>query len=238
MSGLKTALLTFWAPGRALAQAADERRFFWPLLLCTMVMLGFAALTVTRADYVRLAETALEKTPEETAKLTPHEREEKIATVCKVAIVGEFASALLWPTTSVLLAALCLWLGFKVAGGAPGFVGTFAVLAHAMLPSALHELLSVPALLTRSAIRVGEASQLLPSSLAALAPEGLPLPKLALLGSVELFALWSVALVVLGMAHLAQVSRLRSAVVVTVLWASFVLVFRFALPTLGGAGSS
>jgi hypothetical protein len=239
MEGLKTALLTFWAPVRALGQAADKRLFVWPLVLVTLCGLGVTALSVSRTDYTTMAEEALEQLPaEEAAKLTPHEREEKIATSTKVALVQAGAGGLLGPTFVALGGAFFLWLGLKVAGGKPSFAGAFAVLAHAQLPAAVAKLLAIPALLTRSTLRVGELNDLLPSSLAALAPDGLTVGKLALLGSLDLFALWSVVLVVVGMAHVAKVTPLRASLAVLVLWASFVLVFRFALPSFTPPGPS
>jgi hypothetical protein len=237
MAGLKIALLTLWAPVRALAKAADERRFLWPLLLVVACGVLFAALAAPRLDLAGPAEEQLEKQPDY-AKMTPHDREEKIGQAVKLGTVGLFASEAVLPGVMMLAAAFMLWLGFKVAGGKPGFGATVAVFANAMLPSAIKQLLTLPALLTRARLlSVQELAGLLPSSLAALAPEKLPLPKLALLGSVDLFALWSVALVAVGMAYVGKVSALRSTVVVAILWASFVLVFRFALPSLAAAGT-
>ena len=239
MAGLKTALLTLWAPSRALPDAAEQRRFAWPLLLATLIAALWTALFVQRADLIALGEEAVEQMPQEDrAKLTPHEREEKIETTKKIAVVSAGAKALLAPAFLALAGAFMLWLGLKVAGGRPGFVASFCVLAHAMLPVSVARLLSIPALLSRPSLPVDEAEWLLPSSLAAVVPQAqaLSAPRLALLGSVDLFALWSVALAVLGMAHVAKVSRLRAGIVVLVLWASFVLVFRFALPSLTPPG--
>ena len=232
MSGLKIALWSLWAPVRALAEAADQRRFVWPLLLVTLVSVGFGALAVERVDFASPADDELVKTPDY-AKMTPHEREDKIAQAVKIGVVGTFAKGALWPAFSALASAFMLWLGFKVAGGKPGFVATFAVVAHSLLPDAVKLLASLPALLTRAAsLSALELERLLPSNLGALLAETTKANQLALLSSVDLFALWSLAMLAVGMVHVARVTGLRSTVVVTVLWASFVLVFRFALPSL------
>jgi hypothetical protein len=232
MAGLKTALLCLWAPVRGLAEAAEKGRFLWPLLLVMAVAVGFNALAVTRIDYASPASDALDKEPD-AAKMTPHEREEKIAQAVKLGTVGTLATGVAWPPLSALLGALFLWLGFKVAGGKPGFGATFAVAANCLVPDAVKMLCTLPALLTRAgALSAIEVAQLLPSNLAVLAPEGMSVGRLALLASVDLFALWSVAMIAAGMAGVGKVSYLRSAIVVVVLWASFVLVFRFAVPSL------
>jgi len=235
MAGLKTALLIFGTPARALTIAVQERRFTWPILLATGVALAFTALAVPRVDFAKAAEDALDSTPAEAAKLTPHEREEKIATGAKVSAIYAFAASGAGPALSSLAAALFLWLGFKVAAGKPDLGATLAVAAHAALPLALKQLLTLPALLRSSGLAVADLERLLPSSLASLAAPGTSLPKLALLGSIDLFALWSVGLAALGMARVAHVSWLRSSMVVGALWATFVLVFRFSLPSLAAA---
>ena len=54
-----------------------------------------------------------------------------------------------------------------------------------------------------------------------------------LLASVDLFSLWAVLLVAIGMAHVAQVSRPRSAITTLVLWGAYLALFRFAIPRMG-----
>ncbi len=231
-------LKTLWSPGAAMPAVVDQRRFVWALLLVAAVGLAFIVLATPRVDFASVIEEALDRVPEAAAKLTPHERVEKIESGRKAAIVASIAGATAGQALFALFAAFFLWLAFKVAGGRPGFVGTFAVAAHAGLPSAAHDLLSLPALFQRTELRLTELPRLLPSNLAALAPEGLPAPQLSLLGEVDLFAAWTLVLVTLGMAHAAKVSRLRAGVVTFVLWASYVLVFRFAVPSLTGGTPS
>jgi hypothetical protein len=103
-----------------------------------------------------------------------------------------------------------------------------------MLPLSLKSLLSIPALLRQEAIPADELGNQLPSSLAALAPDAAA-SRLLLLSAFDLFSLWSLVLVALGMAHVAQVSKARSAVVTLALGGGYVALFHLALPSLGGA---
>lgn len=239
MSALKIALATLWAPGRALQEAADARLFFWPLLVATVVGVGFTALFVPRTDFAAIADKQLDSLPAEDAgKMTPHEREEKVEQIGKLSVISSYAAAALGPAFFSLVTALALWLGFKVAGGKPTFTGSFAVVAHTAMVDAAKMLLSLPALFQRDKMDLLEIQKLLPSNLASFASEETPLPHLTLLSSVDLFALWALVLTIVGMAHVAKVSLVRSSVVNVVLWASFVLVFRFALPTLTSPGPS
>jgi hypothetical protein len=149
LSALKTALATLWAPGRALKEAADGRLFFWPLLLATVIGVGYTALFLPRRTGRHRREAARAAAAEEADKMTPHERQEKVESVGKLTMISAYVSAALGPAFSALLAAFGLLLGFKVAGGKPAFAASFAVVAHARLTGAVPEILSVPALLQR-----------------------------------------------------------------------------------------
>jgi hypothetical protein len=106
-----------------------------------------------------------------------------------------------------------------------------------MMPVFLAQLLAVPAILSRGTIAPRDAASLVPSSLAALAPQAPP-ALAGLLSSLDLFALWAVALVALGMARASGASRLRAFTVTLVLFASYVALVKVAGPALlaGGPG--
>jgi hypothetical protein len=223
----------FVAPRRALAAAAEARRA-WPALAASVLAsLVFAAVLVLRADLERGAREALDRAPPEVAqKMTPHEVETALEQGRKLAAVGLYAAAVAGPPLLAVAAAALLALAFRVAGARAPFRPTLAVAAWGTLPLALRDLLTLPALLVRSGIAPGEARMLLPSSLAALAPAA-PARALPLLEGLDLFALWSAALVTVGMAAVAGTSRGRSAAVIGSLFAASLAV-RFALPGLLG----
>lgn len=232
MNSLKTALATFWAPARSLTAAADGRLFVWPLILALLAGALFSAAAIPRVDLARTVADRLDQT-EAGAKMTPHERSQAIETAQKVGAIGMAASTAVGPIFRTLLAAFVLWLAFKVAGGTPGFGSTFAVVAHAFLPLSLKQLLMLPALLSRTSLVGDDLPRLLPSNLAAIAADGTVLgPKLGLLASLDVFNLWALVLVAIGMAYVARVSRTRAAVTSFVLWASLVAVFGIAVPAL------
>jgi len=226
-------LTTFTSPARALGEVAARRRSLVALAVATFAALLFAAVAVPRIDYVRAAELQMGPMAGE---LTEFQRAEKIAQAQKLGTIAAFAGALSQPTLLALGAALALFAGFRVAGAKPGFKGTFAVTSHGMLPLWLGQLLAIPALLARAPVDPSELPKLLPSSLAAFAPGRVPPPLLGFLSAVDLFAFWSLALVVAGMARTAGVSKRRAAAVTLVLWASYVAVFKVALPAMGGGG--
>jgi hypothetical protein len=220
-------LETFVAPGRGLARAVERRRSLVALLLATALSLGFAAVAAPRLDVGPAVIARLDRDPEG-VEMTPHQREEAIATARKVAAVGVWAGSALFPTLLAVLGAASLWLGFRVAGASPGFRPTLSVVAHGMLPVWAGQLLAVPALLVRGTVGTEDLARLLPSSPAAFLPPGAPPTALAALGALDLFHLWAVALVAAGMARLSGTTRRRAAAVTLVLGAAYVALFEVA----------
>jgi hypothetical protein len=221
-------------PTTQLPRAAEQRQYLVPLLLATAAALLFSIVAVPRIDFDNAAADAIDRA-EGASQMTPHEREVKIEQTRKVAALAAYSGAAFGTALSALLAAFGLWLAFRVVASKPGFAATFTVMCWALLPGAIESVLSIPAVLLRATILPEQMATLLPANLGVLLPAGAPAPLAGFLGAIDLFSIWSLWIVVAGMAGVAHVSRRRSLVTVTVLWLSFVAVFRVALPALGGA---
>jgi hypothetical protein len=218
------ALAALAVPSRGLSAVVERRRAAFALALATAASLAAAAVILPRIDFASAAKPDVK--PGEEA--TPAQLEEATITATKVGQVGGYLGAALLPSLLAVGAAGALFAGFRVAGTRPGFKETLAVTAHGMLPVWLSGLLALPAAVTRAPLRPEEAAAILPSNLAALLPPGASPALAAALSSVDLFALWGVALVALGMARAAGASRLRALSVTGVLFASYVALLKVA----------
>jgi hypothetical protein len=227
---------TLVAPSLGLAEAVARRRSLTALAISTAATLALAAVAVPRVDYDRATAAALDARPN-AAELTPHDREAAMATARKLGAVAGWSRAALAPTLAALLAAVLLFVAFRVAGTRPAFRETFAVSAHGLLPIWLAAILAVPAVLARAPVRPEELATLLPSSAAALLPPRSPAALAGALGGLDLFALWAVGLVSTGMARASGASRRRALAVTVVLYAAWVAVAKVALPALAAAGA-
>jgi len=226
---------TLATPALGLASAVERRRSLTALAVATLATLAFAFAAVPRIDHERAAARDLDRGPK-AAEMTPHDREEAIATARKIGQVSGWAGAATRPALFTLGAAVFLFAAFRVAGTRPGFRDTFAVAAHGLLPIWLAKVLAIPAVLARAPVQVDDVDRLLPSSAAAFLAPGAPAALQGALGAVDLFALWAAALVAAGMARASGASRRRSAAVVAVLYLSWIAVVRVALPALAAAG--
>ena len=133
-------------------------------------------------------------------------------------------------------AAGLLLVASNLLGGAINYRTSLSVVLHAVMPFVLAGLLQIPIAFGRGAIDLQEMQRnggLLPSSLAALAPADAGPVLLALLGSVDLFTLWTVALLILGFHLAAKVSKGVAAATVLSLWAILILL-KVGAAALGG----
>jgi hypothetical protein len=120
-----------------------------------------------------------------------------------------------------LLIALVLWLGLRLAGGELTYLQGFSATLHGLIPAqALKPLIMIPVLLSVKSVdpQALQSGSVLQSNLAFLAPEGASRALVALLASLDVFTLWTVALLVLGMSLVGRVSKSASALVVVGAW--------------------
>jgi hypothetical protein len=216
---------TLVAPARAFDRLAARPRTLLALGVATLASLAFAATAVPRIDFDAAATRALEMGPQ-AAEMTPHQLEEAVIQARKVGAIATWFGAALGPSLAILGATLALWLAFKLAGTRPALKATLAVAAHGLLPVFLAPLLALPALLLRAPIGADELPRLLPSSLAALLPAGASPVLAAALASVDLFGLWALALLAIGMVRVAGTTRTRVALVMGLLWVAQVGVLK------------
>jgi hypothetical protein len=207
----------FSSPSRALSEVAERRSVLPPVLVATAASLLLAFALVPRLDFEGAALDRLEAGPG-AAEVTPHQREEQMISARKLGTISGYTGAALGTAFTALGVALALWLAFRVVGSRPAFLPTLAVTAWALVPKALEALLLLPAALRTPTLPPDAAGRLAPWSGAFFAGPGLRAPLASLLGSLNLFTLWSAVLLALGMALVSQVSRRRAGAVVGALW--------------------
>ena len=123
------------------------------------------------------------------------------------------------PAMIVAFSAGVLWLGLHAFGNETKYRPLFAMSAHALLPRAVAALASIPFILSTSNVDPREAGGIFPSNLGVLMnPIEHPV-RAALLGSFDVFVVWSLALFVVGLSAVANLRARRALAVVAGLWA-------------------
>lgn len=224
------------SPDQGFGRVTERRRVGLALAVATAAALVTAAVVLPRVDFGAAA-LRDRRTPAGEER-TEGELLEAAITARKLGQIVGWAGAALLPSALAVGAAGALFAGFRVAGTRPDFKATLAVTAHGLLPVWLGKLLAIPAAVTHAPVPPEDVSRLVPSSLAALLPASAPPPLAAALSALDLFALWALALVVVGMARASGGSRARSLAVTVTLFAAYVALLKVVPAALaGGPGS-
>lgn len=210
----------FGFPTATFASIARRPGWVLPLVLLTLLSLAATAAVVPRLDFeAGVRESLAQRQPP-----VPEERIEQVLEAQK-RFAGTFAYvwAFLAPTVTALVLAAVFLFAFKAFGWDLKFRQSLGVTAHALLPT-----IGASMLLIFFATRLDLVD---PRDLGALTHSNLALlvdrqdnPVLhSLLASIDVFAVWVFALLVIGFATATGVPRKRAAALIGALWGIYVL---------------
>jgi hypothetical protein len=219
-------------PLDGMGAAIEARRWVWPLLfLCFSVALSGTAFAL-RWEAAPATIQRLEMAGE-MSRYSESELADEIQTTSRKALVGGIAKGVFAMPVKVLALAALLWFAAWLFGVTAPFGRMMAVAAIAMLPIALYHLIFAGCAAAQYTMTEARVETLVPSSLAALS--GLS-PKLQkVLGAVDFFNLWSVALLGLGFSSATGMRRSRALLLAVVLYAMYVGIFALGLPAIMAA---
>jgi hypothetical protein len=170
--------------------------------------------------------------------MTETELSEKIQTATRKALVGGIAKGVFVMPLLALVLAAALWVvGWLFETPAP-FARLMSAAVLALLPIALYHLIFAVCALAQHSLSLDRVPDLVPSSLAVLS--GLTPKVKKVLGAVDFFNLWSVALLALGFSSATGMRRSRALLLFVVAYVLFTGV-SLGLPELmagdgGGPG--
>lgn len=226
-----------YAPVKTFLGLAKRPRILLPLLALMVLTAVTGAVVISKIDpdeqRAQMREQ-FEKQGQAGAQL--EESVEKASGfMAKFGFVLAFIGVAFFAVVLVLFSALLMG-GLKLAGASEmGFVRALSLTVHSWMPTAVGQLLAIPVVLSRSVISTAEANSgsLLMSNLGFLANENTSNAVRALLGSIDLFGFWTVALTTIGGAVMGRISRGAAFTVAIILWILGVLL-RVGLASLRG----
>ncbi|MEO8430582.1 MAG: YIP1 family protein [Acidobacteriota bacterium] len=211
---------TFFSPGATFRSIAAKPGFLAPLIVWTLVSLGLYAAMAPKFDYEKMIRQSIEKK----GQTVPEDRIQSIvATQKKIAPIIGTCISLIAPTVVTLIVALVLWASFKAFGWDVRFKQAVGATAHSYLPSVLGALLLIPVVMQRESVDPQAVGDLLRSNLGFLVEKTSSPALHSLLGSLDVFSIWTLILLSIGFAAAGRTSRKAAGGVVFTLWALFVL---------------
>lgn len=218
-SALGRLLGVFVSPVRTFAAIAARPTWVLPMAVGACLSLPLSELVLSRMDWRGIMTRRMAGRPN---PLTEAQMDGMVEQMRRLSWMWDLI-AVLAPLLVTLLIALVLWGACQAFGWEVRFPQSLGVTAHAFFPTALASVGLLIALWNRDTIDPDSIGDVLHTNLGFLVDYRTEKALHALLASVDLFALWSAVLIVLGLSAAAKAPRRRVAILVATLWILFVL---------------
>jgi membrane protein insertase Oxa1/YidC/SpoIIIJ len=224
-------------PIRVFQSIRSGSRSWWrPLVILYVgIYLLFGAITY-KVGWRQVTEDTYRQRPaiQDQMSLLPQDKQERmLQTQSMAAEIAFGCSPLLLFIECLLIAAVLLGIFKLVYGNGASFVAIFAVVVFSMLPTVMQPVLASALLMTNVTTESFHITTMYPTSLASFLPSEVNRAVLSLASSFDVFSLWSVILVGLGMSVITGTPRKTAVVTVLLLWAVAILIRSGATLMLG-----
>lgn len=204
-----------YAPARVFARRRDAR--YGPALL-VLAVVGLVLFFAFRGMFDAITDVAITKQMQADPTLTPQQAASARATAAKFGIVTGVLQALVGYPLLVALVAALLWFVGKIFGSTQRFAHAMTITSYANLPRLLGTVASGVLFALGRPDQVTSPYSVLMSPLRLVDEASLSAVQVALLSRLDLFTLWSTALLGVGMHVIGGLTRSRAAMAAGLVW--------------------
>ncbi|HEX6085083.1 MAG TPA: Yip1 family protein, partial [Thermoanaerobaculia bacterium] len=224
----------FFAPEETFADIARRPDVLWPLLILTLFGFLTTALVMPRMDM----DAMVAEQGEMLKKQNPNMSDSDVERVGRMSKAMGKVSGWIGPLLIIIgyvVIALVLWGAFRLMGGDGDYKQALSTTLYAYVPRMiLGGLIAVVILMLREPINPMDIPSVVKTSPAFLADRTEQPVLFSLLGSFDIFVLWSIYLLTVGFSKLARVSKMKAAAIIITLWLVTVVV-KLGFAALGAA---
>ena len=219
-----------FSPKPTFADIAQKPSWVAPLLLLTAIWLALNIVLVKRTDWMEVSRQQIEKNKfaaRAFEQMKPEDRDTAYQQTANRAKITRYVRGVIgWPLLVVIMAGIYLGAFKLIAGARTNYVTSLAIVGYAHLPMGIRELLGIPVNLVKDGSSI-DPENFLASNVASFFGADAPLWQIVLGASVDIFAIWSLILVVIGFSAADQKKvKLGTAFgIVFGLWATITLFF-------------
>lgn len=204
------------SPGETFESIARQPDWLIPLAIILVITIASGVLIAGHVDFGALGREAVEMNPR-AAEMSGSQIDAGARVSAAFMRIAAYASPVL-VILALLVVAGVLLATFRAFGGEGDFRRAFAVATYAWYPRLIKGILGTVVIFTRSSLSIFDLQNPVMSNLGFLF-DGKTQPLLFALGSaIDLFAIWSVILLIIGFAAVSRLPRSRSAGIVLGWW--------------------
>ena len=207
----------FVSPSSTFADIARRPDWIVPILLLLVVSYVSVFMIAGKIDFNTVYRQAME------AQHMPPDQQERALRIATSIGKSIMYVAPFFSIGGLVIAALLLWLGLRMLGGQLTFLQSFAVTAYAWMPHVLAGIIGIIVSMSRKTIGVEELQTLVHSNPAFLVSMKTNPVLFNFLSTLDLFSIWVIILLTIGLSIAAKVSKVKAFAVVITLWAVYVL---------------
>ena len=215
----------FFQPGATFSALLKSPTWWLPFLIMVAVTFGSILVVTPKIDMDRSMREAMEKRAEKTGQTVSQEQVQRATEMSKkfTALAGPIGTTV--AAIFFFILAGILWGGARAFGAEVSYKQTMAVWGHANLANCVGALFAMAVfwqIPNESVTQLGVA-RLVKSNPGAFLPDGTPQSVLALASSFDIFALGTLALLVVAFRRFPGLSKATGTAVPVGLWALYVI---------------
>lgn len=204
------------APGETFASIARRPDWVGPFLAIFILTLVSGILIGTRADFNSIARETMANNPRmENASADQIDSASKMTGA--IMKVSSFVSPV-FVVVVLLVVASILMVSFRLFAGDITWAQAWSITVWAWMPRVIKGIVAMIVMFTKSDIGMLDLQNPVMSNLGFLADPKTNLLAWTALSSIDLFAIWSVVLLIIGFSIASKLSRAKSATIVLAWW--------------------
>ncbi|HEV2721384.1 MAG TPA: Yip1 family protein [Thermoanaerobaculia bacterium] len=208
-----------FSPSNTFAEIARRPDWVVPAIVILVAVFAATMATMPHIDFEGTYREAFEKK----GNMAPAQMEQAIRFAVAFGRATQYVGPFLLLGILAVLA-LIYWLGARLFGGTSTYYQTFSVVLYGWIPQAIRALIKIPIVMTKQSIKMQESEAVVRSSLNFLVSYRDNPVLFAFLSRIDVFALWSLILYVIGLAVASRLSKGKTAAVVIAAWILMTLV--------------
>jgi Yip1 domain len=209
----------FGSPGPTFASIARRPGWVLPVLISTVLSIAATAAILPRIDFDAAVR---ERLAAKNISMSEDRLEQVVETQKRFAGLGYVWAACANVVIALILATV-FWVSFKAFGWDLAFRQAFGVTTHALLPYIGTSMLLILFVTRMDLVNPQNLGDISHTNLGFLVDRKANPVLHSLAGSIDVFTLWVLALLVIGFAIAAKVSRKKAATLILSLWGIYVL---------------
>jgi hypothetical protein len=220
------------SPDETFAGIARRPNILLPLAVLVVVSLISAVLIIPRIDFEATVREQVERNPR-ASSMSPGDMDRAVRFGAAMGKAIGYASPVVAIAVWAIVAGVLL-IAFRLFGGEGTYKQAFSVTLYAWLPLLIKSIITTVVALTKASIDATQLATLVTSNPAFLVDMKEHPIAFSFLSSIDIFAIWSLVLFVIGFAYVSRMTKAKSAVLIVSLWA-VVIFFKLGFAALGAA---